>query len=201
EPILGDTERETSSWFGWETFLSVGVTTATFVYDMSPVSTVVDVSVGLYDTAEALAAGEYLDAGKTAAGTFFGVVAKKVKAPVKLFRGITKSGIVNRGGRFADLDKAKALGEVGHHMPQSAFNKTIGLSRSDGPAVGMTTADHALTRTYAGKGKKSMRVDAGLNPRQRLAKDIHDLRANFGRKYNKGSLEAIEYSKTLKEFQ
>jgi hypothetical protein len=40
-------------------------------------------------------------------------------------------------------------------MPQNAFNKTNGLSRSDGPAVGMTTADHALTRTYAGKGKAS----------------------------------------------
>ncbi len=86
-------------------------------------------------------------------------------------------------------------------MPQNAFNKTGGLSRSNGPAVGMTKADHALTRTYAGAGKKSMRVDAGLNSRQRLAKDIYDLRANFGTKYNKGSLEAIKYGKTLKEFQ
>ena len=46
-----------------------------------------------------------------------------------------------------------------------------------------------------------MKVDAGLNSRQRLAKDIWDLRANFGRKYNKGSLEAIKYSKTLNNFQ
>lgn len=46
-----------------------------------------------------------------------------------------------------------------------------------------------------------MRLDADLNVRQRLAKDIYDLRLNFGTKYNKGSLEAIKYPKTLKEFQ
>lgn len=109
-------------------------------------------------------------------------------------------GIVNRGGRFADLDAAKASGEVGHHVPQNAFNKTTGLSRRNGPAIGMTIEDHKLTRTYAGKGKATMRQDSGLNARQRLATDIRDLRSNFGTKYNKGSLEAIEYSKTLREF-
>ncbi len=116
-------------------------------------------------------------------------------------RDVTNSGIVNKGGRFADLDKAKGAGEVGHHMPQNAFNKTTGMSRSDGPAVGMTTEDHALTRTFAGRGKSSMRTDAGQSARQRLATDIKDLRANFGRKYNKGSLEAIEYAKSLEAFK
>jgi hypothetical protein len=86
-------------------------------------------------------------------------------------------------------------------MPQNAFNRTIGQSRSDGPAIGMTTTDHALTRTFAGKGKASMRQDAGLSSRQRLSKDIRDLRANFGTKFNKGSLGAIKYAKTRKEFQ
>ncbi|PJG57599.1 hypothetical protein, partial [Aeromonas cavernicola] len=109
----------------------------------------------------------------------------------------TSSGIVNKGGRFADLDKAKLAGEVGHHMPQNAFNRSIDLSRSNGPAIGMTTEDHALTRTYAGKGKATMSQDAGLNARKRLGKDIYDLRFLFGTKYNKGSIEAIEYAKTL----
>jgi hypothetical protein len=31
-------------------------------------------------------------------------------------------GIVNRGGRFGDLDDIKGAGEVGHHMPQNRFN-------------------------------------------------------------------------------
>lgn len=111
------------------------------------------------------------------------------------------NGIFNRGGRFADLDKAKLAGEVGHHMPQNAFNKINGLSRSDGPAIGMTIEDHALTRSFAGKGKASMRADEDLNARQRLAKDIYDIRSKFGTKYNKGSLEAVKYAKTLKEFE
>jgi len=51
-------------------------------------------------------------------------------------------------------------------MPQNAYNKTQGRSRSDGPAIGMTKADHAQTRTYAGRGKRTMREDAGLNARQ-----------------------------------
>ncbi len=66
---------------------------------------------------------------------------------------VANSGIFNKGGRFADLDKVKRSGEVGHHIPQDAFNKSNGLSRSDGPGIGMTTEEHALTRTFAGKGK------------------------------------------------
>jgi hypothetical protein len=33
-----------------------------------------------------------------------------------------------------------------------------------------------------------------------MALDLQDLRKHFGRKYNKGSLEAIEYAKTLPEY-
>jgi hypothetical protein len=85
-------------------------------------------------------------------------------------------------------------------MPQNAYNKTMGTSRADGPALGMTTEDHALTRTFKGKGKASMSEDAGLIARQRMAKDIMDVRKNFGRKYNNGSLEMIDYAKTLPEY-
>lgn len=45
-----------------------------------------------------------------------------------------------------------------------------------------------------------MKLDAGLTPRQRMVLDIIDIRQNFGRKYNKGMLEAIRYAKTLPEF-
>ena len=79
------------------------------------------------------------------------------------------------GGSFKDMDAKRGPDEVGHHMPQNAYNKTIGLSRNDGPSVLMTKDAHELTRTYAGKGKGTMRTDSALNARQRLAKDARDL--------------------------
>lgn len=65
----------------------------------------------------------------------------------------------------------------------------------------MSKEDHALTRTYAGKGKGTMVSDAGLTSRQRLYLDVMDIRKNFGSKYNKGLQEMIKYAKTLPEFQ
>lgn len=110
-------------------------------------------------------------------------------------------GIVNRGGRFANLDKLKQSGEVGHHMPQNASLKSMGLGRSDGPAVGMTKADHALTRTYAGRGVRAMRQDVNLSPRLRLAKDVRDIRHLFRSRYNQGLREMLDYAKTLDAFK
>ncbi len=110
-------------------------------------------------------------------------------------------GIVNRGGRFADLDKRKLAGEVGHHTPQNAFNRSIGLSRANGPALGMTIPDHALTRSFAGRGRRSMKLDAGASARDRLARDIRDIRRLFpGGKYDQGIREMLDYAKTLPEF-
>lgn len=65
----------------------------------------------------------------------------------------------------------------------------------------MTRLDHARTRTYAGKGVQTMRSDGGPTARQRLFLDIRDVRLNFGRKYNQGLLEMIDYSKTLPQFR
>jgi hypothetical protein len=84
--------------------------------------------------------------------------------------------------------------------------RSLGVSRADGPAIGLTTADHRLTRTFAGRGARTIVNDVNkqgspLNARERMYLDIMDLRRNFGRKYNRGSLEAIEYSKTLPEFR
>ena len=126
-----------------------------------------------------------------------GVVGKIAKEAEEISEG---AGIVNRGGRFATLDAAKLPGEVGHHVPQNAFNRTIGLSRADGPAIGMTFEDHAITRTFAGRGQATMRLDTDLTARGRLANDIQNMRSLFGKKYNQGSLEAIKYAKTLPEF-
>ncbi|WP_304608632.1 RHS repeat-associated core domain-containing protein [Hyalangium versicolor] len=110
-------------------------------------------------------------------------------------------GIINRGGAFKDLDALKQPGEVAHHMPQNAFMRQQGVSRGDGPALGMEQIDHEKTRTMRWKGAESMKADAGKSARSRLAMDVKDIRKNFGNKYNKGMLEAIKYAKTLPEFK
>jgi uncharacterized protein RhaS with RHS repeats len=116
------------------------------------------------------------------------------------------------GGSFQEMDaKAKLMNGaldsqnqvVGHHIPQNAYNRTIGLERNDGPAVLMTKEDHKNTRTFSGKGNVTMRQDGkmNLNARQRMALDIKDLRKLHGNKCNAAALKAIAYAKTLPEFQ
>ncbi len=112
-----------------------------------------------------------------------------------------EGGIVGRGGRFSELDSARRTGEVAHHIPQNAFNRTAGRSRADGPALGMTTEDHALTRSFAGRGNRTMRQDAGMPARDRMAHDIRDIRKQFGGKYDQGIHEMIDYAKTLPEYK
>lgn len=62
----------------------------------------------------------------------------------------------------------------------------------------MSIEDHRATRTYAGRGNRALAEDAGLSPRQRLAKDVRDVRGNFGSKYTSGLLDVIQYAKTIK---
>jgi RHS repeat-associated protein len=118
----------------------------------------------------------------------------------------TKS-IVNTGGRFGDLNKTKGADEVAHHIPQDALNRTTtGLSRADGPALGMTKADHALTNTFAGRGVKALREGLELTARQVVARDVRNVRSiaksQHGniRHYNQGLLQMIGYAKTLGPF-
>jgi hypothetical protein len=108
-------------------------------------------------------------------------------------------GIFNTGGSYGVLNGAKNAGEVAHHMPQNAYMKTL-VGTAGGPALGMTTADHALTRTFRGKGVATMRRDALLSPVERLLNEISDIRRLFGRKYNKGMLQMIKYARTLPWF-
>ena len=106
------------------------------------------------------------------------------------------------GGSFKDVDASRGADEVGHHLPQNAYNvNELGMTRNEGPALLMTKEDHALTRTYRGRGKQTMISDKGLNARQRMVLDIINIRENFGTKYNEGLLDAIKYAKTLPQFQ
>ncbi len=105
------------------------------------------------------------------------------------------------GGSFKDVDAGRGANEVGHHFPQNAYMRELGVERNKGPALLMTKEDHALTRTYRGRGKKTMKADSNLNARQRMVLDIIDIRKKFGKKYDKGIREAIKYAKTLPEFK
>ena len=62
-------------------------------------------------------------------------------------------------GSFRALDRLAVRGDdlTPHHMPQAALNHT---SRADGGALAMTHAEHELTRTYKGAGRRTAREDA-----------------------------------------
>lgn len=78
------------------------------------------------------------------------------------------------------MDAKKGPGEVEHHVPENAFLKTIGVFHNASPAVLMTQDAHDETRSFAGRGVKSMGDDAGLNARDRMTREIKDLRINHG---------------------
>lgn len=100
-------------------------------------------------------------------------------------------------GSFSSVNKGKKAGTVAHHIPQNAFNKTIGVSRGKGPAVLMTKTDHSVTRTFAGRGKATMKKDSSLSARQRLATDVMDVKRHTGRKYNEGLKKAVRHGQSI----
>lgn len=61
----------------------------------------------------------------------------------------------------------------------------------------MTNEAHALTRIFAGKGKQSMRLDAASNLdfKDRLLKDIEDIRNLFGDACEDAIAKVIAYAK------
>jgi hypothetical protein len=80
----------------------------------------------------------------------------------------------NDAGRFGDLNPGQpGDGLEAHHMPQDGLGF---LARNEGGAVVMKASDHALTRTYKGRGRRTKRLEAGLPFRTVLARDIWDLR-------------------------
>jgi len=98
-------------------------------------------------------------------------------------------------GAFKDLDARRVVGDklTPHHMPQAAAGFT---SRAEGGALVLPEAEHALTRTFGGKGAATARAEAGLPFRKVLARDIRDIRQNFGGKYDKGLRDLLQYYKT-----
>jgi hypothetical protein len=96
------------------------------------------------------------------------------------------------GGRFGDLDARRVIGDdlTPHHIPQKGRGFT---TPEDGGAIVMTTAEHKLTRTYAGRGARTVVGDANLSFRETLFVDIRDSRRIGGTDYNKGLLDVLDY--------
>ncbi|ELB2153464.1 HNH endonuclease [Vibrio parahaemolyticus] len=89
ETVQNDEEEEE----GWGLLGDI----AQLAYDLSPVSTVVDLAIGTAKTVEALATGDFQGAAAQAGSAVVGVVAKKVKGPAK-FAGSVYDRVAKSGG-------------------------------------------------------------------------------------------------------
>ncbi|MGG6229997.1 RHS repeat-associated core domain-containing protein [Tenacibaculum sp. SDUM215027] len=97
-------------------------------------------------------------------------------------------------GTYSDLVKASDVGDNLdlHHIPQDKLGH---LPRKDGIAVVMPKEEHAQTRTYKSKGRKTAAVDKNRAFKDVLADDLADLRKIGGSKYD----DSIE--KIIKEYE
>jgi hypothetical protein len=95
-------------------------------------------------------------------------------------------------GRFADLASRRVVGDglTPHHVPQAALGFT---SRAEGGALMVTHNEHALTRTFGGRGLATAKAEGGLPFRQVLARDIRDIRQVAGTKYDAGIRSLLQY--------
>ncbi|TLQ43820.1 Rhs family-like protein [Streptomyces marianii] len=94
--------------------------------------------------------------------------------PVLVHNAKCKTVAENDAGRFGDLNPGQpGDGLEAHHMPQDGLGH---LPRNEGGAIVMKAADHALTRTYKSRGRRTKRLEAGLSFRTVLARDIWDMR-------------------------
>jgi hypothetical protein len=102
------------------------------------------------------------------------------------------------GGAYKDIEAG--TGQV-HHMPAASVST---LSQALGPAIWMETADHMKTAshgTLGGIGVKYRMRQAALIEQGRfdeaLQMDIDDIRSKFGKKYDEGIRQMLEYYKTI----
>lgn len=98
-------------------------------------------------------------------------------------------------GSYAKLSGRAVVGDLleAHHMPQAAMGFT---TRAEGGALVLTHAEHVLTRTYGRAGAIMAEAERGQAFRTVLARDIRDVRAIVGSRYNQGLRELTEYYRT-----
>jgi len=104
------------------------------------------------------------------------------------------------GGAYRDVREANIGGEV-HHMPAADVST---LSRGDGPAIWMETADHAQTASHGSQGlagtgfraQQATLINQGKF-NEALQMDIRDIQSKFGSKYDVGIQQMLDYYKTI----
>jgi hypothetical protein len=107
-----------------------------------------------------------------------------------------KSSLVaGEAGSYGELAAKAVRGDklTPHHMPQAAAGYT---GYSEGGALVLPEGEHLMTRTFAGKGSKTLVEDSALSFRQTLYKDMRDIRSQFGTRYNSGMSDLIKYYKS-----
>jgi len=108
------------------------------------------------------------------------------------------------GGSYGDL-KWEYSGhgdkyEV-HHIPA---NSASDLPKSDGPAIAMDRADHALTASFdsSKEAKEYQKAQKELIAQGKFFEafqmDVDDIHEKFGDKYDKAIAQALEYAKKIK---
>ena len=107
------------------------------------------------------------------------------------------------GGSYGSVRKASSGGEV-NHMPAYKAVKDGGMSgrisHYKSPATWMTEADHRKTASWGSGAKASQwrSQQAKLIDKGKFGKamemDIRDIKRKFGKKYNKGISEMIDYA-------
>jgi hypothetical protein len=95
-----------------------------------------------------------------------------------------------QSGAFNTLKPVVGDGLTPHHMPQAARKFT---SVVEGGALVIQGIEHKLTRTYGGKGVKTLINEATLSFRSTLARDIWDIKKLTGTKYNFGLNNLLKY--------
>ena len=107
------------------------------------------------------------------------------------------------GGSYGNVRKASSGGEV-NHMPAYKAVKdggmSGGISRYKSPATWMSKADHQKTASWGRwataiewRSQQAKLIDKGKFGKA-MEMDIRDIKRKFGKKYNKGIREMIDYA-------
>ena len=105
------------------------------------------------------------------------------------------------GGSYREVRDSNDGGEV-HHMPANSVNRDTGSAgRDTGPAIHMSTDDHAQTASHGRQGldaadyrqKQADHINNGRYDNA-MAMDIRDVSGLFPGRYKKSMLQAVQYA-------
>ena len=103
-----------------------------------------------------------------------------------------------QGGAYGKLPRKTGIER--HHMPADSVNGID--SRYRGPSIQMEAADHRKTSSFGNSSAaqkyrsevERLIVDGQM--RKAMAKEVKDVKSNFGTKYNEAIQQMLDYSKS-----